>query len=189
MSHRHNQIIHKALAVVRPRFRLDFTCGIHGIAHWSRVWIHGRALAAALDVNPDVLTWFAYLHDSQRHNDHRDQQHGSRAADFALQLRREGVISELDDQEFEQLCEAMRLHSDGHTVGQTLVLACWDADRLDLSRAGIEPDPARLCTAPAREAARIEAAVRMAGGMSRRPAFSRGIDNSNPNPVGRVSSA
>ena len=137
MRERCTDIVHKALAAVRPQFRLDFAGGIHGLPHWSRVWFHGRVLAARLDVNPGVLAWFAFLHDSQRHNDHRDPQHGQRAADFAVRLRREGVICELADQEFEHLCEAMRLHSDGHTIGEPAILACWDADRLDLARVSI----------------------------------------------------
>jgi uncharacterized protein len=167
MSDRCTAIIRKALGVVRPQFRLDYQGGMHGLPHWSRVWFHGRALATALDVNPGVLAWFAFLHDSQRRNDGHDPQHGTRAADFAVQLRRDGVIQELADREFEHLCEAMRLHSDGHTVGEPAILACWDADRLDLARAGIRPHPRRLCTAWAREAETIEAAVRMAGGRAR----------------------
>jgi hypothetical protein len=101
-----NAIVRKALAVVRPCFRLDFADGIHGVPHWSRVWFHGRTLAAKLDVNPAILAWFAFLHDSQRHNDNHDPRHGSRAADFASRLRRDGVIQELSDREFEHLCEA-----------------------------------------------------------------------------------
>lgn len=167
MRERCTHIVHKALAVVRPQFRLDFADGIHGLPHWSRVWLHGRALAARLDVNPAVLAWFAFLHDSQRQSDHRDPQHGQRAADFALRLRREGAICELADQEFEHLCEAMRLHSDGHTIGEPAILACWDADRLDLARVGIEPEPSRLCTEPARHARTIYAAVRLAVGERR----------------------
>ena len=163
-----NAIVRKALAVVRPCFRLDFADGIHGVPHWSRVWFHGRTLAAKLDVNPAILAWFAFLHDSQRHNDNHDPRHGSRAADFASRLRRDGVIQELSDREFEHLCEAMRLHSDGHTTGEPAILACWDADRLDLARVGIEPDPVRLCTGPARQAQVIEVAMRMAVGRRRR---------------------
>jgi uncharacterized protein len=157
-------IIRKALHVVRPQFRLNFAGGIHGLPHWTRVWFHGRMLAARLDLNPAVLAWFAFLHDSQRRNDHLDPLHGPRAADFALTLRREGVVSELDDREFEHLCEAMRLHSDGHTEGEPAIRACWDADRLDLARAGIVPRPERLCTEPARDPQTIAAAVRMAVG-------------------------
>lgn len=167
MHHRCSHIVHKALAVVRPQFRLDGRDGVHGLPHWSRVWFHGRTLAAALDLNPAVLAWFAFLHDSQRENDGRDPRHGHRAADYAVRLRREGVIDELTDREFEHLCEAMRLHSDGHTVGEPTILACWDADRLDLARVGTRPHPQRLCTAPARQPAVIEQAVRMATGRRR----------------------
>ena len=39
-------------------------------------------------INPAVLAWFAFLHDSQRLNDGGDPLHGHRAADFALGLRR-----------------------------------------------------------------------------------------------------
>ena len=156
MRERCTRIVHKALAVVRPQFRLHFEGGVHG-----------RALAAALDVDPALLAWFAFLHDSQRHDDYGDPAHGARAADFAVRLRREGVIDELDSTGFERLCEAMRLHSDGHTTGDVAVLACWDSDRLDLARVGIEPEPARLCTEPARHAKTIDAAVRLAIGQRR----------------------
>ena len=162
--HRCTRIVHKALAVVRPQFRLNFQHGVHGVPHWSRVWLHGRHLAAAVDVDPAVLAWFAYLHDSQRHNDHRDPKHGTRAADFALHLRRERVITELDDADFERLCEAIRLHSDGHTEADAAVRACWDADRLDLWRVGIEPRAKYLCTAHAKKEHVIERANRMAEG-------------------------
>jgi len=169
MSDRCTPIIRKALRLVRMQFRLDHADGIHGVPHWSRVWVHGRALAAAVDVNPQVLAWFAFLHDSQRHNDGYDPLHGRRAADFAVRLRREGVLDELAVREFEHLCEAMRLHSDGHTTGELAIVTCWDADRLDLARVGITPKANRMCTAPAREPKRIAAAVRLATRIRRDP--------------------
>lgn len=61
MRERCKHIVHKALAVVRPQFRLHFAGGIHGLPHWSRVWFHGRALAASVEVDPAVLAWFAWL--------------------------------------------------------------------------------------------------------------------------------
>jgi uncharacterized protein len=154
-------IIAKAIQAVRPVFRLNWNDGIHAVAHWSRVWHHGRHIAQAMEINDDILAWFAFLHDSQRHNDHIDPQHGRRAADFAVQLRADGILTELDHREFEWLCEAMRLHSDGHTTGEPAVCACWDADRLDLGRVGIEPDPSRLCTDPARDPQVIRVALRL----------------------------
>ena len=173
MPHRCTKIVHKALRVVRPQFRLDHANGIHGVPHWSRVWFHGRALAAVVDVNPHVLAWFAFLHDSQRRNDGHDPQHGHRAADFAVRLRHEGVIDELADREFEHMCEAMRLHSDGHTTGEPAIVACWDADRLDLARVGIRPNPSRLCTTHARTPRLIADAVRLAIGTRRRDGIAR----------------
>jgi uncharacterized protein len=83
-------------------------------------------------------------------------------------LRRDGTIHELSPREFECLCEAMRLHSDGHTVAEPALVACWDADRLDLARVGIRPDPMRLCTERARLRATIDRAVRMAAMAPRR---------------------
>ncbi|MGE0143601.1 MAG: HD domain-containing protein [Planctomycetota bacterium] len=141
------EVLHRALAVVRPQFRLDLHHGVHGIAHWSRVWRHGRELARSLDVDPRILAWFAFLHDSQRVDEGTDPGHGERAADFAVRLRQDGILTGLSAVAFEQLCEAMRLHSDGHTEGEPAILACWDADRLDLGRVGIRPRPDRLCTA------------------------------------------
>jgi uncharacterized protein len=65
----------------------------------------------------------------------------------------------------------MRLHSDGHTrwhdPGDATVLACWDADRLDLGRVGIRPVPHRLCTAPARQPDAIAQALRLSEGRPR----------------------
>jgi uncharacterized protein len=44
----------------------------------------------------------------------------------------------------------MEFHSHGSTEADSTVQACWDADRLDLVRIGIEPEPDRLCTDAAR---------------------------------------
>lgn len=150
----------KALVHVLPQFELaEPYGGIHGVPHWSRVWYHGRALAAAHDVNPCITAWFAYLHDSRRQNDDYDPLHGHRAADFAVRLRRMGMVDELSNTEFEWLCEAMRLHSDGHTENEMAIMACWDADRLDLARVHIIPRVERLCTRYARRFQTIHQAV------------------------------
>lgn len=50
--HRCTRIVHKALAEVRPQFRLHYHHGVHGVPHWSRVWFHGRHLAESMDVDP-----------------------------------------------------------------------------------------------------------------------------------------
>jgi uncharacterized protein len=60
----------------------------------------------------------------------------------------------------ELLMIACRGHSDGHRDGHPTVQTCWDADRLDLGRVGIRPDPRYLCLAAARCPQRIERAWR-----------------------------
>ena len=53
-----------------------------------------------------------------------------------------------------------------HTIGRpgdsnnVTIQTCWDADRLDLSRLGITPNPALLCTESARSPEVIEWAWR-----------------------------
>ena len=107
--------------------------------------------------NPDIVELFAFLHDSKRLNDGRDPQHGARAARFAAGLR--GSLLSLADGDFELLRFACEFHTDGLTEADVTVQTCWDADRLDLGRIGINPDPRRLCTPAAREPETIEWAL------------------------------
>ncbi|MFN9878378.1 MAG: hypothetical protein ACK557_07855, partial [Planctomycetota bacterium] len=92
---------------------------------------------------------FALFHDACRRNEFRDPGHGQRGGELARKLR--GSHVHLDDERFELLYEACRLHTDGLTVGEPTLLACWDADRLDLGRVGITPVAERLGTLPARQ--------------------------------------
>ena len=91
-----------------------------------------------------IVELFCLLHDTQRHNERRDPLHGKRAAQYAQTLR--GVWFDVSDNEMELLTEALTYHSDGYTEGDITVQVCWDADRLDLGRVGIRPEPDRLCT-------------------------------------------
>lgn len=143
---------------VRRAFRLDWH-GIHGAGHWGRVAFHGRHLARALGVASVVPQLFALLHDSHRRHEGRDRDHGVRAAGFVQQLQREGVLK-LACEELGLLVQACEGHSDGRREAPVLVQVCWDADRLDLGRVGIRPDPARLCTTPARDPGYLEFAWR-----------------------------
>jgi len=123
--------------------------GIHGGAHMARVLENGLRVAGESGANVDVVTLFAYLHDSKRMNNGKDPEHGARGADFAKTLK--GSIITLDDAEFDLLEYAIRYHTDGMTEADVTVQTCWDADRLDLGRIGIEPDPAYLCTPAAKK--------------------------------------
>ncbi len=122
--------------------------GDHGIVHWARVLENGQKIAAISGADREVVTLFALFHDSRRVNEFHDDEHGLRGGEFARSLR--GTLVHLDDQRFELLFEACRLHTDGHTMGDPTLQACWDADRLDLGRVGITPRPDRLCTDAAR---------------------------------------
>jgi uncharacterized protein len=122
--------------------------GLHGVVHWARVLENGLRLAAATGANIEVVSLFALFHDSRRVNDHMDFGHGYRGACLAKSFR--GSLVNLSDPDFELLYEACRLHTDGLTEGNLTIQVCWDADRLDLGRVGIDPEPDLLCTDTAR---------------------------------------
>lgn len=123
--------------------------GYHGVVHWARVLENGIRVAAANGGDAEVVRLFALFHDSRRVNEDVDYGHGTRGGDLARALR--GSLVHLDDARFDLLYEACALHTDGHTTGDPTLLACWDADRLDLGRVGIVPKPELLCTDMARE--------------------------------------
>jgi uncharacterized protein len=118
--------------------------GDHGVVHWPRVLENGLRVAEVNGADPEVVKLFALFHDARRVNEHRDARHGLRGGEFARSLR--GKLVHLDNARFELLFEACRLHTDGLTAGDPTLMACWDADRLDLGRVGIMPKPHRLCT-------------------------------------------
>ncbi len=164
MSPRPTTWTRRLLARVRAEFRLDWH-GIHGVSHWARVLYHGESLCRATGADLAVVRAFAWLHDSQRHNDWKDPGHGHRAARFARMLWREGDLPLSLDQ-LTLLEHACRDHSNGGTAAPLAVQVCWDADRLDLGRVDERPDPRLLCTRAAKEPARIESAWRWSRGES-----------------------
>jgi uncharacterized protein len=123
--------------------------GAHGVVHWARVMENGLRLAETTGANIEVVTLFALFHDSRRVNEYHDDEHGLRGGKFARSLR--GTLLTLDDPQFELLFDACRLHTDGLIDGDITLQVCWDADRLDLGRVGITPDPNKLCTDEARQ--------------------------------------
>jgi uncharacterized protein len=125
--------------------------GVHGLAHWARVLENGRKLAVVTGADIRVVELFAVFHDARRLNDGHDPGHGRRGALLATALR--GEHFDLDDAAFALLLEACDLHTDGRTTGDITLRTCWDADRLDLRRCRIVPDPARLGTGAARDPA------------------------------------
>jgi uncharacterized protein len=128
--------------------------GFHGVTHWARVLENGLKLAERTGADREVVTLFALFHDSRRIDDGDDYGHGGRGAELALELR--GVVYDLDDARFELLYRACHLHTGGRTDDSDTVLTCWDADRLDLGRVGITPNPKYLCTDAGRDFGMME---------------------------------
>ncbi len=113
--------------------------GVHGPAHWARVRYHGLMIGAECGADLNVVELFAFLHDSQRLNEYSDPEHGARAADYATSLN--GSFFNLNAKQLDLLCAAMKGHSGGEVHSDPTIQTCWDADRLDLGRVGIKPDP------------------------------------------------
>ena len=140
------------IQLLREQFALNWG-GIHGAPHWARVRENALRLSESTGANIKVVEAFAFLHDSQRQSDYQDPEHGWRAAEFARKLP--ASLLDLTESELVLLTAACEGHSDGLMKADVTVCTCWDADRLDLGRVGIIPDPARMCTEPARDSAVI----------------------------------
>lgn len=118
----------------------------HGLQHWTRVHENIiRLCQLNKGVNMDVALAFAYLHDSCRRYDGRDINHGERAVDNVMSLRNT-ILNKFSDGEIKILCEACKLHTSTIRTGNITIDTCFDADRLDISRVGICPDPEKMAT-------------------------------------------
>ena len=134
--------------VLKWNFRLNWN-GIHGVSHWARVRNNGLRIAKENGANQKVVECFAFIHDSCRMSDGSDPDHGRRGAEFAKWLL--GKYIHLTIKEFVELQIACIGHSDGLTLDESItVMTCWDADRLDLGRVGVWPNPDKLCTEAAK---------------------------------------
>jgi uncharacterized protein len=150
------------LAEVRCSFVLDWA-GHHGANHWARVHRHAITLAKTRGADRLVVELFAFLHDSQREDEWRDPGHGSRGADYARSLQ--GRFFDLKPAQLDRLAYAIRHHSGGEVSSDVTIQSCWDADRLDLGRVGIEPSEAFLSEEAAQ---RIPIAYAWSRGRARR---------------------
>ena len=118
---------------------------VHGISHWDRVSKNADSLWTS-DVNLLVVKAFAYIHDVEREDDGYDLLHGPRAAALVDEIR-DTELAFLNDDEILQLKKACELHTTTLRTEDATVNACFDADRLDLGRVGITPNPAKMATA------------------------------------------
>ena len=141
---------------IHQQYQLNWH-GIHGISHWQRVRENGLRLASLNGANAKVIAYFAFTHDSQRQNDGYDPQHGARASQWIS--NQPAGFFQLTEEELLLLQEACRQHTGGVSHPNLTVMTCWDADRLDLMRVGIRPNPLYLCTSAAKDPQLIEWAI------------------------------
>jgi uncharacterized protein len=81
----------------------------------------------------------------ERNDDGYDLQHGPRAAALVDEIR-DTELAFLNDDEILQLKKACELHTTTWRTEDATVNACFDADRLDLGRVGIAPNPDKMAT-------------------------------------------
>ena len=109
-------------------------------------------LAQETGADETIVKLFSIFHDCRRENEHIDDGHGTRGAELAKAMK--GIHFDLPDNSFEILLEACTNHTESRLASNITIATCWDADRLDLPRVEIIPDPDRMGTAPGRRIAR-----------------------------------
>jgi len=137
---------------------------LHGPDHWRRVEATARTVAAETGADLGVVRLFGLFHDARRISEGSDPEHGARGAAWAASLR--GALYQLETPRLTLLVEACTDHTGGRRHTDLTIGSCWDADRLDLGRVGMTPDPAYMST---------KAGQRLAEALSRaaRPASRR----------------
>ncbi len=124
---------------------------LHGFEHVRRVVSNAREIAleeCPENVNDAVLA--AYLHDIGRISDDYDgNEHAIRGAEIAKEL----LQKHWPEADAKRILFAIRYHADGILTEDPLIGALWDADRLDIGRAGLTIDLAFLSTNKGRKIA------------------------------------
>jgi uncharacterized protein len=139
---------------------------LHGVAHWARVSRFGAGLSAGLHLSPayrECVEIFAWTHDLARIDDGGGNDHARDGARY-FDTYTAKVFPHLTHVQQDFIRTAIYHHADGisaeegwhqgwftHLEGEkadilNVMGCCWDADRLDLLRLGIEPEPHRMST-------------------------------------------
>ncbi|MBU3979267.1 hypothetical protein KJ980_06065 [Patescibacteria group bacterium] len=148
------------LYIIKSQFRLDLN-GDHGIGHWKRVEKIAIYLSTDQDVDIEVIRLFAYMHDSRREDEYDDPLHGFHAAKYVLDLYEKNLLG-ISRQQLETLMYACEHHSNQTAKSDNITIQiCWDSDRLDIWRLGIEPDPKYFYTGLAKQPETILYAKRL----------------------------
>jgi uncharacterized protein len=141
------QVTPALVRIILECYRLEWD-GVRGVGHWARVRENGRYLAGMTGADLEIVELFAVFHDAARWTDGKDPGHGSRGATLAINLC--GSAFALEAPRLSRLQLACSRHMDKALSPDVSVQTCWDADRLDVGRVGLQVDLALLGTAPAR---------------------------------------
>jgi uncharacterized protein len=125
---------------------------VHGLPHWQKVERNGLYLAQREGGDLSIVSLFALFHDSQRVNEYEDPEHGARGAFLAKSFFQIGRLR-ISQEQLDVLIYACTHHTDQIIHDDITTKCCWDADRLDLTRIGICPDPEMLNTESAKSIA------------------------------------
>lgn len=121
---------------------------LHGLDHWFRIWKNAQFLTGQdHSADLEVVALYALFHDSMRVNDGADHGHGLRGYKLWERIyARTGLEEYMSMKQRELLFEACAEHSEGRRSTDSTIAVCWDADRMDLHRKGIWPDPRYMST-------------------------------------------
>lgn len=137
--------------VLSRKRHIEFS--VHGLSHWQRVERNGLFIADREGGDQELVSLFALFHDSRRINDFEDPEHGARGAALAAEFFNDGKLP-ISQEQFDVLTFACTHHTDTFHHDNVSIQCCWDADRLDLTRVGVLPDPGLLNTETAQTVAK-----------------------------------
>lgn len=123
----------------------NLSSACHGPEHWKCVAFVGVGIAQECGHDPLVPLLFGLFHDAMRMNDHFDPGHGPRAGELVLELAGTGGLS-LAEPALADLFEACKVHTRADPTERLPLGICLDADRVNLWRVSIRPQPRYLST-------------------------------------------
>jgi uncharacterized protein len=122
----------------------------HGYIHSMRVDVNIQILGEKLGLDRDdvntMADQFAHWHDIMRFNNGNDPQHGQRAGEAIKRNRNHINLQPVRDDLIDRVIYACEHHTTMHKSGDPLIDICFDGNRMDLTRVGIQPDPKQMAT-------------------------------------------
>jgi uncharacterized protein len=127
------------------QFEDDYVFYFHGMDHFLDVARSAGEIAAVTPgANFVGAVLAAAYHDLGRYHDNPDPEHGRRSAKivkrYDLLVPWRSLINE------KEVLDAIKYHTDGKVTTNPTMGSLWDADRLELHRVGILPDPRLMST-------------------------------------------